>query len=52
MQVLFSKTFTKSYKKLDEKIKIAFGKRLEIFLQNEFDPITTFCFFIMLVFIN
>ncbi len=39
MQVIFSKTFTKSYKKLDEKIKSAFGKKLEIFLQNEFDPI-------------
>ncbi len=39
MQVLFSKTFTKSYKKLDEKIRIAFGKRLEIFLENEFDSV-------------
>ncbi len=39
MHVIFSKTFSKSYEKLDSKIQHAFEKRLRIFATNEFDPI-------------
>ncbi|OGG89115.1 hypothetical protein A2592_03235 [Candidatus Kaiserbacteria bacterium RIFOXYD1_FULL_42_15] len=37
MHVLFSKTFTKTYKRLDQKIKKAFEIKLLIFIENEFD---------------
>lgn len=37
MHVLFSKTFVKAYKKVDSKIKRAFGEKLELFKQDEFD---------------
>ena len=37
MHVLFSKTFIKAYKKLDQKIKNAFQKKLVTFIENEFD---------------
>lgn len=37
MNIIFSKTFVKSYKKIDTKIQIAFGKKLELFKESEFD---------------
>lgn len=37
MDLVFSKTFVKAYKKIDTKIQLAFGKKLEIFKQDEFD---------------
>lgn len=37
MNILFSKTFVKAYKKVDVKIQIAFGEKIELFKQDEFD---------------
>ena len=37
MTIVFSKTFTKAYKKLDLQIKTAFTKKLSLFRKNEFD---------------
>ncbi len=39
MDVRFSKQFAKNHKKTDKKIKIAWKKRLGIFLQDPFSPI-------------
>lgn len=37
MNIIFSKTFVKSFKKIDMKIQVAFEKKLELFEENEFD---------------
>jgi addiction module RelE/StbE family toxin len=37
MRVLYKKRFEKEFKKLDEKVKLAFLKRLELFAENRYD---------------
>ncbi|MBI3558862.1 type II toxin-antitoxin system mRNA interferase toxin, RelE/StbE family [Candidatus Gottesmanbacteria bacterium] len=39
MQIKFGDKFEKQHKKVDAKRKTAFAKRLEIFLQNPYDPL-------------
>lgn len=39
MQISFSKTFGKQYKKTPYKIQQAFDKRFKIFVKNPFNPI-------------
>ncbi|MHB8362734.1 MAG: type II toxin-antitoxin system RelE/ParE family toxin [Patescibacteria group bacterium] len=39
MDIQFSKTFNRQYKKSDIKIKKAFEKKLELFIQNPLNPI-------------
>lgn len=39
MQIKFAKKFKKQYGKADIKIKVAFDKKLTLFLQNPFYPL-------------
>ncbi|MDP3973963.1 MAG: type II toxin-antitoxin system mRNA interferase toxin, RelE/StbE family [Candidatus Daviesbacteria bacterium] len=39
MQTKFAKKFKKQYEKADAKIKSAFDKKLELFLQDPFHPL-------------
>lgn len=39
MQINFAKKFKKQYKKADNKIKSAFDKKIELFLQDPFYPL-------------
>ena len=39
MIITYSKNFKKNFKKLSKSIKIKVEERLQIFLQDEFDPI-------------
>ena len=39
MRVLYKKRFEREFKRLDEKVKLAFSERLELFVQDKFHPL-------------
>ena len=39
MRVLYKKRFEREFKRLDEKVKLAFLKRLELFAENRSHPL-------------